>query len=485
MMTDIAFKPAVELVAALRNREIGSRELLEHYLDRVERYNPRLNAIVHLEADRARARADAADAALARGEVWGPLHGLPMTIKELFETEGFRWTAGDPQFAERIAQVSSPSVARLIGAGAVVFGVTNSPLNGLDVQTYNDVYGTTNNPWDLERSSGGSSGGSAAVLAAGLAGLELGSDIGGSIRNPSHYCGVYGHKPSFGVVPRRRLAPPGLMAAGDMSVAGPMGRSAADLDFALGLIAGPEADQAPAWRLELPPPRRGSLTGYRVAAWFDDPAIPVDSMVLERLHATVEALRRAGVTVDETARPEIGSLAEVDRVYRSLLSATTGRGVPDEAFARFAEQEDRLAPETDSGGPDVSHTTALRHRTWLALNEKRHQLRYQWAEFFRRFDVLLLPVTPITAILHDHSDRLTRTILVNGETRSYFDQLGWVGLITMAYLPATVAPVGRATNGLPVGIQIVGPHLEDTTPIDFAARLSSVIGGYEPPPGYE
>jgi len=267
-MTDIAFKPAVELTAALRNREIGSRELLEHYLERVERLNPRLNAIVHLDADRARVRADAADAALARGEVWGPLHGLPMTIKELFETEGFRWTSGDPQFAERVAAANAPSVARLIGAGAVVFGVTNSPLNGMDVQTYNEVYGTTNNPWDIERSCGGSSGGAAAVLAAGLSALELGSDIGGSIRNPAHYCGVYGHKPTFGIVPRRRLALPGMMGVGDLTVAGPMARSAADLDFEIALLAGPEIDQAAAWRCSYR--RRG---GRRFAAIASPPGL--------------------------------------------------------------------------------------------------------------------------------------------------------------------------------------------------------------------
>ena len=484
-MTDIAFKPAVELAAALRNREIGARELLEHYLERAERFNPRLNAIVHLDATRARARADAADAALARGELWGPLHGLPITIKELFETEGFRCTAGDRQFAERVAQVNAPTVARLIGAGAVVFGVTNSPLNGMDVQTYNDVYGVTNNPWDLERSCGGSSGGSAAVLAAGLSALELGSDIGGSVRNPSHCCGTYGHKPTYGIVPRRRFAPPGLMAVGDLTVAGPMARSAADLDMELSILAGPEVDQAIAWRLELPPPRAASLTGYRVAAWLDDPAIPVDGAVLERLQATVEALRQAGVAVDEQARPAIGDLGEVDRVYRSLLAATSGRSLPEHRLAAVAAEEDALAPETDVDGPDAAHNAALRHRTWLQLNEKRHQMRHQWAEFFRRFDVLLMPVTPVTAIPHDHSERLTRTIVVNGAKRSYFDQLGWVGLITMAYLPATVAPIGRARNGLPVGVQIVGPYLEDRTPIDFAERLAGVIGGYEPPPGYE
>ena len=238
-MTELAFWSAVELAAALRSREIGARELLDHYLARVDFYNPRLNAIVQLDVARARARADAADAAIVRGEVWGPLHGLPMTIKELFETEGFRWTAGDLNFAGRTATVNAAPVARLVEAGANIFGVTNTPLNGMDIQTYNEVYGATNNPWNLERSPGGSSGGAATALSAGLCALELGSDIGGSIRNPAHYCGIYGHKPTYGIVPRRRLAPTGPMAIADLSVAGPMGRSAADLDLELSILAGP------------------------------------------------------------------------------------------------------------------------------------------------------------------------------------------------------------------------------------------------------
>ncbi len=484
-MAELAFESATELAARLRSREIGARELLEHYLERVSRYNPRLNAIVNLDAERARVRADAADNALARGEVWGPLHGLPMTIKELFETEGFPWTAGDPDFADRMAMVNAAPVARLVEAGANIFGVTNSPLHGMDVQTYNEVYGTTNNPWDLKRSPGGSSGGAAAALSAGLCGLELGSDIGGSIRNPAHYCGIYGHKPTYGIVPRRRLAPPGPMAVSDLSVVGPMGRSAADLDLELTILAGPEDIQKIAWRLDLPPPRHMSLADYRVAAWLDDSAFPVDTLVLTKLQQAVGELRRAGVSVDERAQPEIGELAELNRVYDSILAATSAKDLTNERLGEMILEEDQGAAETDAEWPSELHNAALRHRTWLTLNEQRQQLREKWAEFFRRFDILLMPVTPVTAIEHDLSPRLTRKIQINRETRSYFDQLAWIGQVTMAYLPATVAPIGQASNDLPVGIQIVGPYLEDRTPIDFAGRLKDVVGGYQPPPGYE
>ncbi len=484
-MTELAFWSAVELAAALRSREIGARELLDHYLARVDFYNPRLNAIVQLDVARARARADAADAAIVRGEVWGPLHGLPMTIKELFETEGFRWTAGDLNFAGRTATVNAAPVARLVEAGANIFGVTNTPLNGMDIQTYNEVYGATNNPWNLERSPGGSSGGAATALSAGLCALELGSDIGGSIRNPAHYCGIYGHKPTYGIVPRRRLAPTGPMAIADLSVAGPMGRSAADLDLELSILAGPEADQEIAWRLNLPPPRHTSLADYRVAAWLDDSAFPVDTQVLSKLQQAVEELRRSGVSVDEEARPDIGDFGEANRLYDSLLAATSAKDLASDRFEEMILEEDQGAAETDAEWPSELHNAGLRHRTWLTLNEQRQQLRERWAEFFQRFDVLLMPVTPVTAIEHDQSPRLERTIKINGETRSYFDQLAWIGPATMAYLPATVAPIGRASNGLPVGIQIVGPYLEDRTSIDFAARLEGVLGGFEEPPGYE
>jgi len=255
-MPDIAFHSALELVVAIRNREISSRELLAHYLKRIEQYNPKINAVVTLDVERAFHLADAADAALARGESLGPLHGLPMTVKDTFETEGVRTTAGAPLHAEHIPTKDALAVARLKAAGAIVFGKTNTPVFAMDMQTYNPVFGTTNNPWDVTRSPGGSSGGSAAALAAGLTGLELGSDIGGSIRNPAHYCGVFGHKPTYDIIPSRGHipGPPGTLTGADIAVLGPLTRGPKDLS------------EGRAWRLELPTPRHGALRKYRVAA---------------------------------------------------------------------------------------------------------------------------------------------------------------------------------------------------------------------------
>jgi amidase len=485
-MTDIAFRSALELAVAIRNHEISSRELLEHYLQRVDLHNPKINALVTLDAERARARADEADAALARGEYWGPLHGLPITIKDTIETAGLRTTAGAPVHAEHVPLHDAPAVARLKAAGAVVFGKTNTPVFAMDAQSYNPLFGTTNNPWDLTRSPGGSSGGAAAALAAGLTGLELGSDIGGSIRNPAHYCGVYGHKPTFDIIPLRGHipGPPGSLTGADIAVLGPLARSAKDLSLALSLMAGPDEDKGLAWRLELPSPRRATLQGYRVAAWLDDPVCPIDSEVRARLEATVAALRKEGVCVDEQARPGF-QFSDALRTYLHLLWAATSPGLSPELFQNFVEMAGQPPKQEESHLAHLAYGSTQRHRDWLLLNEERAQYRRRWAEFFKHYDILLCPITPTAAIPHDHTEPMTaRTLRVNGQPRPYLDLVAWAGVIGMAYLPVTMAPVGRTSQSLPVGVQIVGSYLEDRTTIDFARRLGDVMGGFEPPPGY-
>ena len=256
-----------------------------------------------------------------KGENWGKLHGLPMTVKELIEVKNFPWIEGDSGNVGRIGEVNSPTIEALIQEGAIIFGLSNSPQYGRDVQTYNDVYGITSNPWDLTKTPGGSSGGSAAALAADLTSLELGSDIGGSIRTPAHYCGVYGHKPTLGIIPKIKPLP-SPQIQDDLSVVGPLSRSANDLELALSVMAGPEYHHSQAWQLDLPNPRHTSLSDYRVAAWLDDPFFPVDDAVSKRLKMTVEALRSNGIAVDEMARPAIGNFEEV---YRICLLYTSPR----------------------------------------------------------------------------------------------------------------------------------------------------------------
>ena len=478
-----AYTGASRAAAAIRAGEVSSRELLDFYLRRVEKSNPAVNAVVTLDVERARGLAGAADDALARGEPVGPLHGLPITIKDTIETEGLRTTAGAPWLAGHVPSRDATAVARLKAAGAIVFGKTNCPLLGGDAQSENAVFGTTNNPWAADRSPGGSSGGSAAALAAGLTSLELGSDIGGSVRNPAHYCGIYGHKPSFGIVPTRGHIPPppGALSPVDLAVVGPLGRAAEDLELALDVLAGPDEADTAAWRLELPPPRGRSLGDFRVAVWLDDPACPVDSTVGAVLSDATDALARAGADIDGARQPDF-SLADAHRTYQRLLYGATAAGLANRVFGTLLAKAGELAADDDRRGARYLRDGTQRHRDWLAANEDRARYRERWREFFGDCDILLCPTVPTTAIPHDHSNINHRTITVNDETRDYWDQIIWCGMASMAGLPASVAPVGLATDGLPVGIQIVGPYLGDRSTIDFARRLAEVVGGYEPPP---
>ncbi|HEX4097346.1 MAG TPA: amidase family protein, partial [Caulobacteraceae bacterium] len=308
-MTDIAFASATELAQRIRSRQIGCRELLEHYLDRVERLNPQVNAVVVRNFGPARAAADAADAALARGESLGPLHGVPMTIKESFHLTGTPTTFGFPAFRDNIATSNATVVQRLMGAGAVIFGKTNVPPGLMDGQSWNEVYGRTNNPWDLGRTPGGSSGGSAAALAAGLSGLELGSDIASSIRNPAHYCGLFGHKPTWGIAPQTGHMLTPVRQPTDIAVVGPLARSAADLELALKIIAGPDGEEAQAWSLALPEPRQASLKDFRVAVVSQDGFAEVDGPVRDQIEALGDFLAREGAQVSRDARPDFDSHA--------------------------------------------------------------------------------------------------------------------------------------------------------------------------------
>src|SRR5215471_5713992 len=304
-MLDVPFRSARQLAADIRKKKIGCLELLDLYLSRIEKYDGALNAVVVRDFDRARTRARAADRALARRQTWGPLHGVPMTIKESYDVAGLPTTWGVPAYAKNVATKNAVAVDRLLGAGVVLFGKTNVPLFLADWQSYNAIYGTTNNPWDVARAPGGSSGGSAAALAAGLTGLEAGSDIGSSIRNPAHFCGVFGHKPTWGIVPRHGQSLPGLVAPVDIDVVGPLARSADDLAIALGVMAGPEPIEAAGWRLRLRSPRQRRLRDFKVALMTDAPESPVDTAVRDRLHALADFLRRQKVRVDDRARPAI------------------------------------------------------------------------------------------------------------------------------------------------------------------------------------
>jgi amidase len=483
-MDDRAFASTTELAKDIRDRRIGCVELLDFYLVRAERHNPALNAIVVWQVDQARERARAADAALARGERWGPLHGIPMTVKESFNVAGLQTTFGNPLWRDNIAAGNAFLVDRLLQAGAIVFGKTNVPYMLADAQSFNDIYGTTNNPWDPARSPGGSSGGEAATLAAGLSALGAGSDIAGSLRNPAHYNGVYGHKPTSGLISTRGHAPPGIMTPTDISVVGPMARYAEDLELALRAVAGPDLLQQAAWRVELPPPRRRRLGEFRVAVWPSSPLCRIDTSVSDLFDRAMDAVARAGASVDDAGRPEIDD-EEHHRLFMLLLRAATASRMRDEDFARQQEIVATLADDDISDRAAVARGATLLHRAWGSANESRTKLRYLWHEFFKRFDVLLTPVAATAAFPHNRNpNRDDRTVMVNGKAVPYAQQLFFAGLASLSYLPATSAPIGLTAEGLPVGLQIIGPEGEDPTTIEFARLLAAEIGGFVPPPAY-
>ncbi len=483
-MADMLLRSAGELVEAIRRREISSRELLDGMLSRVERLNPRLNAVVTLDTEGARRAADEADAALGRGETRGPLHGLPMTVKDTYETAGMRTTAGFTPWSDHQPAADAESVRRLRAAGAVIVGKTNTPTLAGDWQTYNPIFGVSYNPWDPTRTTGGSSGGAAAAVATGMTPLELGSDIGGSIRIPSGWCGVCGHKPTWGIVPQHGHLPPppGTLADTDLGVMGPIARTVDDLALALNVLAGPHGHQAAGWRLDLPPARATALGELRLAAWLDDAAFPVDPAVGSVLERAVGALRAAGARV-ANARPDV-DLAEVVRTYQQLLYPILLGTMAQESFDSFVALAAALPAEDDGPLARSVRYATLRHRDWLFAHERREQIRALMADFFRDVDALLMPVTVVPAIPHDHSAPFTdRVIRMDGRERPYTDLFGWIALTTMAYLPATVVPAGVTADGLPVGVQIVGPYLEDRTTLAAGRCLTDVLGGFVPPPG--
>jgi amidase len=468
---EIVHRSATELSALVRSRQLSSTELTAAYLERIAEVNPQLNAVVTLDADRALAAAAAADDATTRGRCTGPLHGIPMTIKDTFETEGMRTTAGAPDLTGYVPARDAIAVERLRSAGAVVLGKTNVPPFAMDWQAANPVFGATMNPFDPARTPGGSSGGAAAAVATGMTALELGSDIRGSIRVPAHFCGVFGLKPTAGIVPTRGHipGPPGTLAEPDLAAVGPLARSAEDLGLALDVLAGPGPERSKAWRLELPMARADHLGGYRMAAWLDDAVCPIDTEVLEILTRAITALSEEGGRVDVEARPL--DLAEAKPVFESLFLAAVSTGYPQEVF------DELCAVAAAQPEAQVARDVTQRARDWQVTNEHRLQLGARWADFFTRHDVLLCPVAPVAAFPHDDTpDMAARTITVNGEPRPYSDLSPWIGLAGAAHLPAAVVPVGRTRSGLPVGLQVIGPHLEDRTVIDVVRRIADVVG---------
>jgi len=478
-VTEYSYKTAIQTADAIASGDVSSRELLEAALARVDSLDGPINAIVALDADRALAAADEADQAVARGDQLGPLHGVPITIKDSFQTEGLTTTSGSPDLADFVPEGDAAPVARYKEAGAIVYGKTNLPIWAGDLQSFNKVYGTTANPYDIECTPGGSSGGSSAALAAGYTPLELGSDIGGSIRTPCHWSGVCGHKPSYGVVSALGQIPgmPGTLSQADIAVAGPMARDVDDLEMALDLLAGPDTWNQVAYSLTLPTARHKQAKDFRVAVWIDEETAPISEAYRSLLVDAASAFKDAGAHVDYEARPGFTFEKAVD-TYNHLLSAA------EAATWTLSEIEEHAAGDEEPQGELGIAYASMRHREWLSWHERRMQQRNRWREFFESFDVVLMPVTLTEAIRHDHSSPFTgRTVQVDDQQRPYTDQLKWVGLTGVSWLPSTVVPIGQI-NAKPVGVQIAGPFLEDRTTLAAGRFLQDALGGFQKPAGF-
>lgn len=491
-MSDLHYCSARSLARKIARRDVTSVSLVESFLDRIGKFNPILNAVVVHDAQAALTRARELDAATERGESLGPLHGVPMTLKDTWELVGMPTTAGSPDLREHYAARSADVAQKLLDAGAVIMGKTNVPLYGSDVQTYNEVYGVTHNPRDLARTPGGSSGGAGAALAAGFTPVEVGSDVGGSIRIPAQCNGVFGHKPTRDIVSLRGHipGPPGSESQLDLVEAGPLARTADDLALALGIIAGPRQIESRYWRLELPLCRKQRLSDFRVGTWLEDDHCPTDETILASYQDLCSQLQQAGVSMFTPGHPLL-SLEQILPVYFNLLGAVLSISLTPQQRYELLWQE-RLMPVAkpfltlSHSIEEYAHGTNETFYDYFAHYEEREKMRVSIMSLFEDVDVLLTPVAPTTAIPHDHSMPLSRRrITVNGSSRPYTDQFCWIALATLLGLPATSVPVGWDEQGLPINIQVIGAPGMDMTTIRFAELLEQAgLAGFRKPAGY-
>jgi len=484
-VTDYTYCDAADLIAALDAGSVSAVELTTAAIERIERLDGDLNAVCVRDFDRALDAARAADTARAAGDR-RPLLGIPMTVKESFDVAGLPTTWGVRAFKDHVAAADALSVARLRAAGAVLLGKTNVPVGLGDFQSYNPIYGTTSNPWDRSRTPGGSSGGSAAALAAGFGALSIGSDIGGSLRIPAHFTGVYAHKPSVDLLPLRGHTFPGLPPLAyerDLGVMGPMARSAADLARLVGLLSDPdETTRGIAYRTALRPPRHDDLASFRVLVLDSHPLVPVSSEVRAAIDDLATRLSAAGAAV-RREHAGLPDQAEIARTYMRLLQASIAASYPDELYRSAAAAAARFDDDDTSLVAERARGVVLSYRDWLAADGVRTRHRAAWRELFAEIDIVVAPVFSTPALRHDQSaHQWAREISIDGTAHDYNDQLVWAANATEAGLPSTAVPVTRSAAGLPIGVQLIGPLFEDYTPIRFAELLEREFGGFVAPP---
>jgi amidase len=481
-MNDLVFRTATELAKLIREKSASAQEVLEAHLRHIAEHNPNLNAIVTLNEEKARQRAEQADAALARGEVWGPLHGVPVTIKDVFETAGLRTTSSFKPLADYVPQQDATPVARLRAAGAIILGKTNMPTLALDVQSDSPLFGRANNPWDTSRTTGGSTGGGAASVAAGLSPLEIGSDIGGSVRIPAHYCGVFSLKTSehlvslAGHIPEVPGAPKGVR---HMGTVGPLARCVEDLRLALSLIAGADGRT---W--ETPPvpitsvPRR-PLREYRVA-WTDSFGVPVTQDTREALETVAKELAQAGCHVERLNPPQF-DFEVAWETWGEVLGSEIGAGLTliPRLLTRLQFMMMRDGSILKRGFMRGLRQNMYRYAQALT---RRDALIARLEEFLSNWDAWLCPVTVGPAFAHCKTGQ---PITVDSHKESYFvASTGHTSVFNLTGNPVVVLPVGKSKEGLPIGMQVVGRRWQDMALLAIAEALTEVTGPFQRPPGY-
>jgi amidase len=477
-LTDWLARDATDQLRGLAAQRVRARDLLELSLARADATHAALNAVVVRDVEAARRRADAADADLAAGRPIGRLAGLPMTVKDTLDVESMPASAGLAAILKRNAG-DAASVARVLGEGAVIWGKTNVPVMAGDWQSYNKLYGPTNNPWDLELTPGGSSGGAAAALSAGVTALEIGSDIGGSLRIPASFTGVFSHKPTWCLVPQAGHVPPlpGRLNEPDLNVVGPMARSARDLRLLLSILA--EGFVPP----EAPPV---DLEGLRVAVWLQDPNLVLDAEVAAAMAAWIERLAAEGAKLELVKSPvDMSALLEA---YVVLLMSLHGGDLPAARLRgmRLARGPAKLSRRFGAGPLSKAAFTlgyTASHAEWLEAHEVRLTAGRTMATFFERYDVLVAPISPVAPFPHDHRPFWRRKLTCSdGQRIAYDSLLHWIALATACGLPSTAVPAGLTTTGKPVGVQLIGPRLGDSRMLAIAESIDERIGGYVPPP---
>ena len=471
------YATAREMLADLKAKRVSARELLDAHVDRNDEIEARINAVIATDIPRARKDAAAIDEARAKGATLGPLAGIPMTIKDCFDIAGLPAMSGNPALKDRAKTCADAAVvAAARQAGAVIWGKTNVPFMLSDIQSYNAVNGTTNNPYDVSKVPGGSSGGAAAALATGVTPLELGSDIGGSLRHPANFCGVTSLKPTWGVLSQRGHVPPLIENYDnrDLNVVGPMARNSDDLKLLWSVLRG------------TPEQARRDVKGARVAIWDEEASWPLAREVRDGVARAADALKKAGAHV-EPAKPAIDGAALMD-ILTALLTPIVALDMPEALIAAFEGMRENDRKLAASGGEGAAPAlfrlrASAPFREIVAAQIKREAAKLVLADFFKRYDTILMPIDMVTAFPHQQEPSFPERLLeVDGVTVPYPFIINWISLATALHAPSLAVQAGQTAKGMPVGVQLVGPWNGEDRLFDFAAAVEEGTGGFKPPP---